>query len=171
MIYNGIQNFSIEEEILNAHQQTRRMEYNSLSDQGTPSKFSTLISSSKDQTYDSFDSISENEFNKMQNDILKAGKKLEPLINQYARNHKMGNSFLPILDLFDLFKRELKMNLIIRQNLLRERSKYQETSEKLKNFEKQHFLFIKMISDLFSVNISSYDDVIKRRKLSKLLIH
>ena len=146
------------------------MEYNSLSDQGTPSKFSTLISSSKDQTYDSFDSISENEFNKMQNDILKAGKKLEPLINQYARNHKMGNSFLPILDLFDLFKRELKMNLIIRQNLLRERSKYQETSEKLKNFEKQHFLFIKMISDLFSVNISSYDDVIEvLKKQSKLV--
>ena len=105
------------------------------------------------------DYLSEDQFNQMQDDILKSGQKLEPLIQTYVQNHKKSSAFLPISSLFDLFKRELKMNLIIRQNLIKERSIKQEILNSLDQLKNQKNDFFLRISQKVHKDITSYEEI------------
>lgn len=105
------------------------------------------------------DYFSEDQFNQMQDEILKSGQKLEPIIQAYVQNHKKSSAFLPINSLFDLFKRELKMNLIIRQNLMKERSAKQEILNNLHQLEAQKNDFFQIVSQKINQNISNYEEI------------
>lgn len=105
------------------------------------------------------DILSEDQFNQMQDEILKAGQKLEPPIQAYVQNHKKSSSFLPIHNLFDLFKRELKMNLIIRQHLIKERASKQEIINKFNQLESQKNEFFQKLSQKANQKITNFNDV------------
>ncbi|OHT05344.1 hypothetical protein TRFO_05921 [Tritrichomonas foetus] len=142
-----------------------------MEESSSSSMYSQSLYSENNTLSSSIESMSDNEFNMMQNEILISGQKLEPLINAYAKNHKLSNSFLPIQNLFDLFKRELKMNLILRQNLIKERNKIQSISQTLKLEESQKQAFFDKISHYLPEVLSNYEEateyIIKNSKLFK----
>lgn len=103
--------------------------------------------------------LSEEHFNIMQEDILNKGKELEKIIQGYTKNRKKSSLLLPIQSLFDLFKRELKMNLILRQNLLEERANNNQLSNAIAHFQRERQKFFQDVSSIFSKEFSDYIDL------------
>lgn len=83
----------------------------------------------------------EDQFNKLQNDILIQGRQVEKFIQQHQKKHQNSESFKALQSLFCLFKTELQYNLSLRKALIQEKTEnkgykdmYNKSNDKIKSF-------------------------------------
>jgi len=100
--------------------------------------------------------ISEEGYSQIQGDILQQGKNVEDFITRNSSLSKKSESFQVLQTLFSLFKKELSMNLTLRQSLIKERAENIETN---KQTNANVSIFINKVSKVVGSDLSSLRDV------------
>lgn len=125
--------------------------------QTSPDKYSTMTYTTS--TAAEF-AKTENELNQLQTEIMNQGKDIEQFIKVHSSKHQTSNTFHALEMLFELFKSELSMNLMLRRSLMQEKANGQQTIEYIEKLENEKKEFFAHLSKGSTNTISDYDQVI-----------